>query len=107
LAFSMPVFITPPGAKYKLDCTVARTSVNSVNALCANTGNAYAQPLGFVLSSSAGDKLGSHDIVEYILPGIKHGFDIKSDRNIPAGKAKLAVRLDDGTEQTFDVMIPE
>jgi len=105
LAFSMPVFITPPGAKNKLDCIVARTAANSVNAICENTGSAYAQPLGFVLSSSAGDKQASRDNGGYILPGIKRSFDIKSDSRIPAGKAKLTVRLDDGTEQSFDVMI--
>ncbi len=107
LAYSMPIFITPAGAKNKLDCVVERTAANSVNAVCENTGSAYAQPLGFVLTNLAGDKLASRDKAGYILPTIKRSFDIKSDSHIPAGKAKLTVRLDGGTEQAFDVMIAE
>lgn len=108
LAFSMPIFITPPGAKNKLDCVVKRTSADAVNAICENTGNAYAQPLDFVLSSEAGDKLASHERAAYILPAIKRSFELKSDKNrIPNGKAKLTVRLDDGSRQTFDVTLTE
>jgi fimbrial chaperone protein len=107
LAYSMPIFITPPEAKNKLDCVVQRTAANSVNAICENTGSAYAQPLIFLLSSLAGDKLASRDTGGYILPSIKRSFDIKSDSHIPAGKAKLTVRLDDGSEQAFNIMIAE
>jgi len=108
LAFSMPVFITPPEAKSKLNCDVARTAANSVNALCENTGSAYAQPLDFELTNAAGDILASRDKGGYILPSIKRSFDIKSaDKNIPSGNAKLTVRLDDGTKQTFDVTLNE
>ena len=107
LAYSMPIFITPPGAKNKLDCIVERTAANSVNAICENTGSAYAQALNFVLTSLTGDKLANLDKAGYILPTIKRSFAIKSDSHIPAGKAKLTVRLDDGTEPAFDVMIAE
>ena len=108
LAFSLPVFITPPGAKRQLACTLARTAVDSVRAVCENTGNAYAQPREFVLTNSAGDKLASRDSGGYILPTIKRNFDIKrSDGRIPAGKAKLAVTLDDGSTQSFDVTVAD
>ena len=108
LAFSMPVFITPPGASSKLDCVVERTAANSVNAVCENKGNAYAQPLDFELTNVAGDILASSDKGGYILPSIKRSFDIKSaDKNIPGGKAKLTVRLDDGSKQNYDVMLSE
>jgi len=108
LAFSMPIFITPPSAKNKLNCVVERTAANAVNAVCENTGNAYAQLLDFVLINQAGDKLASRDKGGYILPTIKRRFEIKSDTGrIPAGKAKLTVRLDDGTKETFDVTLAE
>jgi len=108
LAFSMPVFITPPGAKNKLDCVVERTAANAVNAACENTGNAYVQPLGFVLTNQAGGKLASRDKGGYMLPTIKRSFEIKSDnKRIPGGKAKLTVRLDDGSDQVFDVTLVE
>jgi len=108
LAFSMPVFITPPGAKSKLDCIVQRTTTSSVDAVCENSGNAYAQPLDFQLTNVAGELLASRDQGGYILPAIKRHFDIKSaNKSIPGGKAKLTVRLDDGTKQAFDVMLAE
>lgn len=108
LAFSMPVFITPPEAKNKLDCTVERTAANSVNAICENLGNAYAQPLDFTLANQAGDMLASRNTGGYILPGIKRIFDIKrADGRIPGGKARLAVTLDNGAKQTYDVVLAE
>jgi fimbrial chaperone protein len=108
LAFSMPVFITPPDAKSRLECTAERTAANSINAICENTGNAYAQPIGFALTGESGDKLASRDTGAYILPGVKHTFDIKrANGRIPGGKARLAVTLDNGTTQNFDVTLTE
>ena len=108
LAFSMPVFITPPGAKAQLGCTAERAAPDAVRATCENTGNAYAQPREFVLSNAAGEKLAARDSGGYVLPSIKRSFDIKrADGRIPAGNAKLAVTLDNGTTQSFDVMIAE
>ena len=107
--FSMPVFITPPGAKYKLDCAIARAAANTVNAVCENTGNAYAQLIEVVLSSQSGDKkLAGRYQPTYILPTIKRSLELKADAGrIPAGKAKLTVTLDDGSKQAFDVMLAE
>lgn len=109
LAFSMPVFITPPGAKNKLDCTIARGAANAVNAVCENTGNAYAQPLNFVLTGATGDKqLASRAQGGYILPGIKRSFEIKAETGkIPAGKTRLTVTLDDGSKLAFDLILAE
>jgi fimbrial chaperone protein len=108
LAFSLPVFITPPGAKRQLGCTIDRVAADMVRAYCANTGTAYAQPREFVLTSTVGDKLANRDSGGYILPAIKRSFDLKRvDGAIPAGNAKLAVTLDDGTTQSFEVTIAE
>lgn len=109
IAFSIPVFITPPAAKYKLDCHAERTSADTVKAACENTGNAYVQPLDFMLATSDGGQLAYRNTGGYILPAIKRSFDIKSENSkpIPAGKAKLSVKLDDGSNQTFDVTLNE
>ena len=108
LAFSMPVFITPPGAKRQLGCTVERLAADMVKAVCENTGNAYAQPRDFALTSPAGEKLASRDSGGYILPGIKRSFELKrTEGRIPGGQAKLAVTLDDGSKQTYDVTVAE
>jgi fimbrial chaperone protein len=108
LAFSMPVFITPPGAKAQLGCTAERAAPDAVRAICENTGNAYAQPREFILSNSAGEKLAARDSGGYLLPAVKRSFDIKrAEGRIPAGKATLAVTLDNGTTQSFDVTIAD
>lgn len=108
LAFSLPVFITPQGAKRKLDCAATRQASDTVKVTCENSGNAYAQPKDFVLSDGSGRKLATRDIAMYILPGIKRSFDMKSaDGPIPAGAHKLGITLDDGTSQTYDVTVPQ
>lgn len=108
LAFSMPVFITPPGAKAKLGCSVERMAANSVNAVCENTGNAYSHPVALVLNNAAGDKIADNQSGGYLLPGITRRFSLqRKDGAIPAGAAKLAVTLDDGTTETYAVTIAE
>jgi fimbrial chaperone protein len=108
LAFSMPVFITPAGAKANLSCMVQKGASNNLNAVCENTGSAYVEPLDFVVTDPTGKVVAGRDSGGYILPTTKRIFDIKSaDKPIPSGKAVLTVKLDDGTKQSFDVMIPE
>lgn len=108
LAFSLPVFITPPGAKSVLGCTARRTAADAIRVECENTGTAYANPRGFALENAAGENLATRDSGGYILPGIKREFDIKrAGGPIPAGKAKLQVALDDGSTKTFDVQLAE
>jgi fimbrial chaperone protein len=106
LAFSLPVFITPPSAKRDVACTVSRTGADAVTALCENRGNAYAQPREVTLSSAGGAKLAGMESAAYLLPGTKHAYTIKrAEGAIPAGPAKLAVNFDDGTSQAFDVTV--
>jgi len=109
IAFSLPVFITPPNAKYKLDCTASRSAVDTVSVTCENTGKAYAQLVELGLSSSSGQTFNGHISGGYILPTIKRSFDIKSENNkpIPSGTSKVNFRLDDGSTQSFDVTLTE
>jgi fimbrial chaperone protein len=106
LAFSMPVFITPPGAKAKLGCIVERVSANRVNAVCENTGNAYSHPITIVLSTGTGEKMAGTLTGGYILPDITRRFELTRDgASIPDGTAKLTVSLDDGTFESYDLAI--
>lgn len=108
LAFSMPVFITPPGAKGRLACSAERAAPDTARVTCVNNGNAYSQPREFILSNAAGEKLAVRDSGGYILPSIKRSFDVKRpEGRLPGGNARLAVTLDDGTTQSFDVKIAE
>ena len=106
--FSLPVFITPPGAKSALGCTGRRSAADAIRVECENTGTAYTNPRGFVLENATGERLATRDSGGYILPGIKREFDIKrAEGPIPAGKAKLQVALDDGSTKTFDIQLAE
>jgi fimbrial chaperone protein len=108
LAFSLPVFITPPGAKNDIACTAKRSAPDAVLVDCGNTGNAYGNPRGFELLGAADEKLATRDTGGYILPGIQRQFDMKrAGGPIPSGKAKLAVSFDDGSTKTFDVQLAD
>lgn len=103
LAFSLPVFVTPPGAKRQLVCSPERAAADTVKVTCRNDGTAYAQARGFALVADGGDKLAARDTGGYILPNVTRTFDVKrSEGRIPAGRLKVQVTLDDGSVQTFD-----
>lgn len=106
LAFSLPVFITPPGAKRDVSCTATRAAADTVNAVCVNRGRAYAQMRDLTLEGAGGARLASLESAAYILPGTTRTYAIKrTDGAIPSGPAKLAVNFDDGTSQAFDVTV--
>ncbi len=108
LAFSLPVFITPPSAKRQLGCVAERSAPDTVLAVCENTGNAYAQVTDVSLANAAGEKIATRESGGYILPGIKRAFEVKrKEGRIPGGKAKLIMTLDDTSTQSYDVAIPD
>lgn len=108
LAFSLPVFITPATAKGMLECRAQRSAADTVRVECENGGNAYANPRDFLLTSASGERLAARDSGGYILPGVKRTFEVKrAEGPLPAGPARLAVSLDDGTTKTFDVRVAE
>jgi fimbrial chaperone protein len=108
LAFSLPVFITPPSAKRQLDCNAEKLAPDTLRISCDNRGAVYAMPREFVVSSSAGQRLAARESGGYILPGVKRSFDVKkADGTFPGGALKLAVTLDDGSAQSYDVTVTE
>lgn len=109
LAFSLPVFITPPGARRELSCSAVRSSPTAVRATCENRGQAYAQPASMTLTTPTGNTLLSSDIKGgYILPTVRRTFELASDGSrIPGGAVKLQVTHDDGAKQVFDVQLAE
>jgi len=109
LAFSLPVFITPPDARQKLLCSAARPKPGALVAICENQGQAYAQPVSFELTNGAGEVMVSKTVSGgYILPQIKRTFELsQGSAPIAPGPAKLAVTQDDGSKQIFDVQLAE
>jgi fimbrial chaperone protein len=107
LAFSIPVFITPPKVKSALECSASRTGPDTASVTCANSGTAYAQARDVALSTPAGEKVAQRDLAAYLLPGVKRSFEVKAPGQLKAGTYRLAVGLDDGTTPTFDVTFSE
>lgn len=109
LAFSLPIFITPQGARSNMSCQVRKTAPGTALVTCENSGQAYAQAVSMVLTSTSGETLVSRDIsAGYVLPQSRRGFELQRPvGNLPAGGAKLSVTQDDGSKQTFDVVLAE
>jgi fimbrial chaperone protein len=107
LAFSIPVFITPPKLKSALECTASRAGPETASVSCANTGTAYAQARDVALITPAGEKVAQRDLAAYLLPSVKRSFELKAASALKAGSYKLAVGLDDGTTSTYDVTLRE
>ena len=108
LAFSLPVFISPPGVKRDLQCGVERAAPDQVRAVCSNAGTAYTQIRALEVQDDKGAKLAARESGGYLLPAVKRSFDIKrADGKIPGGRVKLQVGLDDGTTQSFEATLPE
>lgn len=110
LAFSLPVFITPPGVKSRLVCGASRKSATLLVATCENQGNAYAQPVNFAIKGPTGNTMLSQDVsAGYILPKMRREFELKQPAGAPSmnGPAKVAVTQDDGSVQLFDVVLAD
>jgi fimbrial chaperone protein len=102
LAFSLPIFITPRGAKRDLQCSVQRAAPQTVTVDCLNGGKAYAQIRGMTLASASGAALATRDVVAYVLPENRRTFELQAPAALPGGRVKLQVGLDDGSTQSFD-----
>jgi fimbrial chaperone protein len=105
LALSMPVFITPPGARSEVSCEVTRTDAQTVSASCTNSGTAYAQVREIQLKR--GDQLLTRfEGGTYILPGARKVMSFKNDMLVAPGRAQMGVSFDDGKTKSFDVNVP-
>ncbi|MBA2965318.1 MULTISPECIES: molecular chaperone [Ramlibacter] len=108
LAFSLPVFITPPNAKPTLVCQSRRSNPTTPVVTCENTGQAYVQPVNLSLAPASGETLNQDIRGGYILPQVRRSFDLPAAATpLRTGPAKLTVTLDDGSKQTFDVQLTE
>ena len=106
LAFSLPVFISPPGVKRQLVCEPQRAVPDTVRVTCENNGNAYAFVSEFKLNNASGELITISNAGGYVLPGIKRSFELKRTGGpISSGKVSLVVTQDDLSVQTFDGML--
>src|SRR5205085_6667829 len=75
LAFSLPVFITPPGAKNDLACDAVRAGADRVSVRCTNNGAAHALIREIALDRGT-MRLAGRDAGAYILSGIRRAFEL-------------------------------
>jgi fimbrial chaperone protein len=105
LALNMPVFVTPPTAKREINCEAGRADTHTLQAICSNTGTAYAQIREIVLKR--GDRqLARFEGGNYILPGARKAITLKTGEKTAAGPAEMTVTFDDFQSQTFKVSLP-
>ncbi len=110
VAFSMPIFVTQPGAAANLVCDLKQLTVSVAQANCQNNGTAYVQATEVKLVTTntlAGDEvLASDNTAVYLLPGTQRVFNLKrtGGTSPAAGKQlRLLVTKDDQSVQSFDV----
>lgn len=106
LAFNLPIFITPPGAKPDLGCAGARKSADTVVVTCKNKGNAHVLTSQISLLDEKGNSLGIKTGTGYLLNNVQRTFDIVSKTApIPSGKLKIQVQFPNDTTTAFDSTI--
>lgn len=103
-ALSMPVFITPAGAKRSVFCDASRNDNKTLVVSCGNTGTAYAQ-VREILVRSGGQTLARFEGGIYILPGSRKSVSVRTQYALPTA-LELQARYDDGEMQSFNVNLP-
>jgi fimbrial chaperone protein len=104
LAFSIPVFITPPDSSKNVSCRLGGKP-GTISAICSNTGNAYAQ-IREIQLTQANKVIANFEGGIYLLPGAIKSIPLKSDLFAAAGTMQLAVNYDDVNGQVFEVALP-
>jgi fimbrial chaperone protein len=107
LALSMPVFITPPAAKRDLSCSVTRfKQEESLNVYCLNHGTAYAQ-LREVTVSQGKQRLAHFEGGSYVLPDVRHKWNLPLEHVPEAGAVSLVLLFDDGLSQKLELPLQD
>jgi len=105
LALSMPVFITPPGAKRKVSCVIASMEGKSIGIRCGNSGTAYAQIREAEILRSD-KKIAGFSGGAYILPGASKTIAADVESAPSSGPVRVKVTFDDSTTQEFELSLP-
>ena len=108
LALSMPVFITPPGAKRLVDCSAdraGRADAKTVAVRCSNQGTAYSQ-IREAAVIRGGQTLAKFEGGSYVLPGASKTVNLVAEQAVPPGEAQLVITFDDGQSVTNSITLP-
>jgi len=105
LALSMPVFITPPGAKRTVACAIAGVEGKSIGVKCGNTGTAYAQ-IREAEVLRGDKKIAGFTGGAYILPGASTTLAANAESAPASGPVRVKVTFDDSKTQEFELSLP-
>lgn len=101
LAMNLPIFVTPPGARWQVDCS-ARASVEGPQVRCQNTGNAAAVIRSARLER-AGQVLARFEGAAYVLPGVTRPIALQPRVGNTALPARLVVTFEDDHQAAFEL----
>jgi fimbrial chaperone protein len=106
LALSLPVFVTPPGARPQVECQPVHEA-QTLQLQCANQGNAVAL-LRTARLERAGAVQGRFDGAVYLLPGAARriSLDISAGADLARGPARLVLTLEDDIPAAQEVLLP-
>lgn len=105
LAVSLPIFITPRGAKSALACELKRGDAAATVMLCENSGTAYAQIRQVSLLRGT-QEVFQTDTGVYVLPGTKRTIGLPMTERLAAGPYSLRLTTDDSQRLEFSATLP-
>jgi fimbrial chaperone protein len=105
IAFSLPIFVTPPTAKRLLDCQLVRGDASAVKLQCSNQGTAYAQLRTITLMQGL-DEVHRVEGGVYVLPGATREIELTSAKTLAEGPTKVVLQFDDNQTQEFQRSLP-
>jgi fimbrial chaperone protein len=105
IAFSLPIFVTPPTAKRRLDCELARGTGSALKLQCSNVGTAYAQLRTITLLQGM-DEVHRVEGGVYVLPGANREIELTPTKPLPEGPTKVMLQFDDNQTQEFQQSLP-
>lgn len=127
LAFSIPIFITPPGLKHDVSCKLAsvppappasapklagmpEAPKSWMIARCDNAGNTHALITSIKLLDTNGAELAGTRQPGYTLVNSGRNFEIfktTDSQALPQSGLRLSIIHDDNTQQSVNVALPQ
>lgn len=104
LALNLPIFITPAGAKRQVACQLVGGEPHALDAVCDNTGSAYAQVREIQVKRGE-QVVASFEGSTYILPGARRAIRLSGAGPGP-GEAGVRVAFDDSKADSYAVRLP-
>jgi fimbrial chaperone protein len=101
ISMSLPVFITPPAARWDVECT-AKPQARDMEVRCTNSGTATALVRSAQVESG-GKVLAKFEGGAYLLPGASRPITLQPALPSGSAPARLTVVFDDDQTAAFEL----